>query len=129
MSPTAQFFALFALTLALLLATVATGLRAKRRAHLVLVALTVGALGATIWQAYRLGTHYDLDSAGAITPVHMFLARAATFSFLPTALLGLVVLRKPALRRWHGRLAWTSVVLAVCAAVTGVCMLLAADPR
>jgi hypothetical protein len=129
MSPTALFFALFALTLALLLATVATGLRAKRRAHLAFVALTVLALGATIWQAYRLGAHYDLASAGAITPVHMFLARAATLSFLPTAVLGIAVLRKPALRRWHGRLAWTSVALSVCAAITGVCMLLAADPR
>ncbi|TAJ03271.1 MAG: hypothetical protein EPO68_17550 [Planctomycetota bacterium] len=129
MSPTALFFALFALTLALLLAAVATGLRARRRAHIAIVALTVLALGATIWQAYRLGAHYDLASAGAITPVHMFLARAATLSFVPTAVLGLFVLRKPALRRWHGKLAWTSVALAVCAAVTGVCMLLAAQPK
>lgn len=129
MSPAVAFFALFGATLVLLIAVLVTGRAARRRAHLVLVALTVSALGATIWQAYRLGETVDLESAGWITPVHMLLARSATLSFVPTALLGLLTLRDGRRRRWHGRLAWLSFGLSVMAAVTGVWMLVLAEPR
>lgn len=129
MSPSGSFFALFGATLVLLVAVLVTGRAARRRAHLVLVALTVAGLGATIWQAYRVGETVDLASAGWITPVHMFLARTATFSFAPTALLGLLTLRDGRKRRWHGRLAWISFGLSVLAATTGVWMLALAQPR
>lgn len=128
MSPLAQFAALFGLTLVLLLGAVATGLRALRRAHIALVCATVLALAATIWAALRLGKHYDLPSAGLITPIHLTLAKIATIAFVPAACVGLMTLKRAQRRKLHGRLAWIAVALTVAAAITGTIMLLEAEP-
>jgi hypothetical protein len=129
MTPTVLFFTLFGATLVLLLGAIASGLRGKRKLHLPCVAATVVLLLATIWQAYRLGAIYDLPTAGRWTPVHMFLARAAAFSFVPTALLGLLTLRDGKRRRLHGLCAWTAFALTAAAAVTGTVMLSKAELR
>lgn len=129
MNPLALFVALFALTLALLGAVVATGLRARRRAHLVLVALSVLGLGATIWAAERLGHSYDLASAGRIFPIHLALAKTAAASFALPLASGIATLRRPSFRRWHARAAWLALALTVAAAVTGALMVAWANPR
>jgi hypothetical protein len=128
-NPLALFVALFALTLALLAAVVATGLRARRRAHFALVALSLLALGATIWAAERLGHSYDLASAGRIMPIHLALAKTAAASFALPLVSGLATLRRPSLRRWHARAAWLALALTVSAAVTGTLMVAWAQPR
>ena len=82
MSASTGFLVCFGLTLALLGAVVATGLKAKRAAHLTCVVLAVAALGATVHYAYGLGKLYDLAGAGWITPVHLTLARVNTVALL-----------------------------------------------
>lgn len=129
MGATLSLFLLFLLlTVALLVAVVVTGLTARVRPHLVLVALTVAALGITIYYAVQLGGLYDLESAGRITPVHLALAKLTTVSYLAPLVTGLMTLRNRAHKRLHFR--WVLVVLALTAAsaCTGAWMLLAANP-
>jgi hypothetical protein len=127
-SPAAGFALSFALTLALLAAAVAAGLRRRRRRHVALVGLTVAALAWTIYEALRLGAAYDLRAAGAMTPVHLTLAKVATgFLVLPAAA-GLRLLATGRGRLLHRRLAFAALALIVAAAVTGTLMMLGAEP-
>jgi len=121
------FLAFLALTLALLAAVVRTGLRARRRWHLSFVALTVAALGATIFFAEKMGEHYDLDSAGWITPVHLWLAKTTTLGYLAPVVTGALTLRNPAWRPRHRVCAFGVLALTVLTAVTGTWMLLASE--
>ncbi|MCA9002739.1 MAG: hypothetical protein KDB61_12505, partial [Planctomycetes bacterium] len=72
------FVGFLLLTVALLGGVAITGLKAKRRLHLKLVVATVISLAVAIRYALLVGEHYDLESAGAITPIHMTMARVAT---------------------------------------------------
>lgn len=123
MSPGAGFLAFFLLTLAFLGAVVVTGLRARRRLHLVFVALTVAALGVTVYFAYGLGRIYDLERAGWITPVHMTLARVNTLALLAPVATGIATWRNPARRPLHRRAAFLVIALTVVTAATGAWML------
>ena len=127
MSAEAGFVAFLALTLVLLGSVVATGLRARRRAHLTLVALTVLALGTTIFFAEKMGKHYDLASAGAITPVHLTLAKLTTLAYLAPLFTGLRTLKDATWRPRHRACAFTVLGMTVATAITGTWMLLAAQ--
>jgi hypothetical protein len=126
--PLQGFIVFLLVTVALLGATVATGLKAKLRAHLPLVVLTVASLGLAIYYAEQLGKLYNLDAAGAIKPVHLALAKIATLSYLAPLASGVATLRNRAHRKLHLKLALATVVLTVLAAVTGAWMILAAEP-
>ena len=115
-------------TVLLLVAVVATGLRGRVRPHLALVALTVASLGTTIYFAEKLGALFDLDSAGAITPVHLALAKLATLAYLGPVVSGVMTLRNRAHKRLHLRIALMVLALTVATACTGVWMLSAAEP-
>lgn len=128
MTPLAGFIGFFALTLVLLIAVVATGLLAQRRRHLPLVALSALSLGVTIYFAERLGELYDLEVAGVITPIHLFLAKVATASYLLPIVTGALTLRQPQRRPLHRIAAVLVVVLTVLAAATGLTMVLLAEP-
>ncbi|MAB79014.1 MAG: hypothetical protein CMJ89_06625 [Planctomycetes bacterium] len=128
MNPATGFTAFFLLTLMLLAAVAATGLRARRRWHLTFVALSFGSLGVAIYYAKQLGQVYDLESAGRITAVHLTLAKVATFSFLLPVLSGIATVRNRANIVWHRRLAWSVLSMTVLSALTGVWMILAAKP-
>ena len=127
MAPGAGFVLFLALTLTLLVLVVLTGLRARRRVHLVLVATTLASLGATIFFAERLGTLYDLAAAGRIQGVHLFFAKTTVVAYLVPVATGLWTLRDGSRRRLHGRIAFVVLALTVVTAVTGVWMLLAAE--
>lgn len=126
--PFEGFVAFLIVTVLLLAATVATGMRARLRPHFVFVTCTVLSLGATIWFAEQLGKEYDLDAAGAIKDVHLALAKLATISYLAPLASGLATLRNRAHKKLHLRLAIATVVLTVLAAGTGAWMLAAARP-
>jgi len=128
LTPTIAFAAAFLVTLALLVVVAWSGMRAKRRVHIPAVGLAVVALAVTIWFAYRLGAVYDLESAGVITPIHLFLARFATLSIVITIVFGLRTLFVPKSLRFHKRLAWFSLTIVVLAAITGVVMIVLASP-
>jgi hypothetical protein len=124
LSPTAGFPASLALTLALLALVVATGLRAKRRWHIPLVALALASLGVTIRFAFLLGKLYDLPAAGAITPIHLTLAKITTACYLLPIATGLRTIFAPATRRLHRKLAFVVLGMTVLTAITGTAMLL-----
>ena len=132
MSPEVTFGLAFSLTLCALLGVVFTGLRwrkQRRRAlHLGLVVVAVALLVWTIVEAYALGDHYDLESAGLVFHVHMFLARAATVSLLIPVMGGAMVLKTGRYHVAHRFAAFVAVALAALAAITGVWMLAWATP-
>lgn len=129
MSPEKTFVVAFAATLALLGAVTWTGMRARRRAHLVFVVLTVSALAWTIRCALDLGKVYDLASAGVITPIHLTLAKINTVAFLVPVVTGVRAWFVPAGIRLHKKVAWAVLALTVVCAITGTIMILSADRR
>jgi hypothetical protein len=127
-SPKILFPFFLVVTVLLLVGVLVTGLTGRVRPHLTLVALTVTALGLTIFFAEQLGELYDLQSAGWITPVHLTIAKLATVSYLLPLTTGLMTLRNRTYKRYHFRAALLVLGLTVSAAGTGVWMLLAATP-
>jgi heme A synthase len=127
-----EFILAFLCTLVAFLAVLWTGLRwriKRRRAlHLSLVGLTVALLVWTIAAALQLGKGYDLETAGAIYPVHMLLAKLATLSLLAPVATGVVTLRTGESHRHHRTGAFSAFVLIVLSAITGIWMILVASP-
>lgn len=126
-SPVVGFAAFLGLTILLLVAVVLTGRAAVRRLHVFLVGTTVVSLGVTIVFAEALGDLYDLEAAGAITPIHLTLAKVTTLAYLLPLVTGLRTWRRPDFRRWHARAAYAVLALTVATAVTGTWMLLASE--
>ena len=79
-----------------------------------------------LWR--QLGHTLDLASAGAITPVHLTLARIATAALILPILTGIRALFVPSGRKLHALCAWLALTLVVAAAVTGVVMVSLAQP-
>lgn len=129
MSPVQAFVASFATTLAFLVVVTVTGMRAMRRVHIPFVALTVVALGVTIYFALELGKIYDLASAGVITPIHLTLAKIDTVALLVPVVTGIRSLYVPSTIRLHKKVAWCVLALTVVCAVTGTIMILSAERR
>lgn len=128
MSVEQGFLTFLVLTLACLGLVVVTGLKAIRRLHLTAVIAAVACLGITIFFAEKMGDHYDLDSAGLITPVHLFIAKACTLAYLGPVVTGILTWRDAGrYRRLHRTLAFTVLGLTVATAVTGTWMLLASE--
>ncbi len=128
MSHPLGFVLFLVLTLGCLAGAVSSGLRAKRRVHLACVAGALACLGVTIYHAFGVGKLYDLAAAGWITPVHMWMAKIATASYLLPAASGLRTIFHPPTRRLHRKLAFVVLTLTVLTAITGTWMLLA-SPR
>jgi hypothetical protein len=128
MTPVVGFPLFLILTVGLLGLVVATGLKGRVRQHLPLVAGAVVSLGVTIFFAEQLGELYDLEAAGRIYPVHVFLAKVATASYLLPIATGAMTLRDRRHRGLHFRFAMLVLALTVLTAVTGTWMLLAAEP-
>ena len=124
MSPTGGFLSCLALTLVLLALVVATGLRAMRRLHIPLVACAIASLGATIRFALEVGKLYDLASAGAITPIHLAIAKITTAAYLLPVASGLRTIFWPGTRPLHRKLAMLVLGMTVLTAITGTIMLL-----
>jgi hypothetical protein len=123
-------FVLFLLlTLGCLAGAVSSGLRAKRRVHLTCVAGAVGCLGVTIHFALGVGKLYDLAAAGWITPVHLWMAKVATASYLLPVVSGLRTIYHPPTRKLHRKIAFLVLSLTVLTAITGTWMLLASPRR
>ncbi len=129
MSPAAGFLVFLVVTLVLLASAVWTGFAHRRRAHLTLVVSAVAALGVTIYYAERLGQLYDLESAGAITPIHLFLAKLTTLAYLLPIASGIRLWFRPGGRALHRVLAFLVLGLTVVTAATGTAMVLLAEPK
>ena len=128
MSPGAGFATFLLLTILILGGVVATGYTARRRTHLTLVGTALASLGATIFFAEKLGQLYDLEVAGLITPVHLFVAKLTVAAYLLPIATGIWTLRDPRKRTLHRRAAFLVLGLTLVTAVTGTWMLLASEP-
>ncbi|MFN0006690.1 MAG: hypothetical protein ACKVXR_02190 [Planctomycetota bacterium] len=128
MSSTVGFLVFLALTLAGLGCTVATGLRARRRWHITFVAASLACLATTIYFAKELGNQFDLESAGVITPIHLTMAKVTTALYLLPIATGITTIFRPAVRRWHRRVAFLVLAMTVLTAITGTTMILMATP-
>ena len=103
-------------------------MRANRKVHLPCVAGAVLCLLATIYYAEQLGKQYDLESAGIITPVHLFLAKTTTLAYLAPVVTGIRTLRNQEGRKLHGKVAYFVLFMTVLTAVTGTAMVLMGTP-
>lgn len=128
MSVTIAFVAGLLTTLVFLGGAFATGFRALRKRHIACVASAVASLGVTIYFALRVGELYDLQSAGRITPIHLWLARVTTFAYLLPIATGVRTIYVPSTRRLHRVLAFTVLAMTIVTAVTGTLMLYLATP-
>lgn len=121
------FFSALLLTVVFLGGAAITGFKRRRTLHLTLVGLSVAGLASAIYFALELGQVYDLEAAGWITPVHLGLAKVATFLYLWPAVTGVLTLREEKWRRSHRIAALSVFSLTVLATLTGAWMLLAAE--
>lgn len=128
MTATQGFIGFLVLTVVLLALVVVSGLKAKRRRHLTLVFFTVVSLAVTIYWAEQLGEEYDLESAGLITPVHLWMAKLTVAAYLLPVVTGLATLRDQRRRKLHGKVAFAVLALTLATFVTGLWMILASQP-
>jgi heme/copper-type cytochrome/quinol oxidase subunit 4 len=123
LEPRAGFALSLALTVLALVAVVTTGVKARVKPHIACVAITVALLGLTIYYAVRLGELYDLEQAGAITPIHLWAAKVTTAAYLLPLATGVMTLRDRKWRALHFKLAMLVLALTAFSAITGTAML------
>lgn len=128
MTPQIGFIAFLLLTVVLLGAVLWTGFTHRLAAHLTLVAGTLAALGTAITFAIQLGELYDLEAAGRITPIHLFLAKLTTALYLLPLISGIATLRNRRFLWLHKNLAFFVVAMTLVSTVTGAIMLYRAVP-
>ncbi len=128
MTPVFGFLFFLVVTLAFLGAAVATGLKANRKVHLPCVGGAVVSLLITIYYAELLGDLYDLETAGWMTPLHLFLAKTTTLAYLAPVVSGVCTLRNQAHRKLHGKVAYFVLLMTVLTAVTGAAMVFMSEP-
>ena len=76
----------------------------------------------------RIGKGYDIRSAGAITPIHLTLAKITVVAYLLPIVTGIMTLRNAKHRRLHGKLAFLVLGLSVLTTITGILMVSLAQP-
>ena len=116
------FFASLALTVALLTATVITGSRHQRRAHLRLVPLAVISLVVSIFLAEQSGRRFTF--APGIRSVHLMIAKVSTLLILAPIITGFLSLKSADAHPLHGKSVFLFLVGCVATVVTGTWMML-----
>jgi hypothetical protein len=123
LSALAGFSLCLVATIAFLGCAVVTGFKARRRWHLTSVACAVVMLAASIYYALKVGHVYDIHAAGAITPIHLTLARVTTACYLLPVATGLRTIFVPKTRPLHRKVAFLVLSMTVLTAITGTIML------
>ena len=125
--PEIGFLASLLATVAFLLLAAVAGRRRRIRVHVSFVACAVLGLGTAVYFALKTGELYALDSAGAITPIHLPLARVTTLFYLWPLITGPLAWKRRSSPRIHRAGAWTVLALTLAATGTGIAMLLSAE--
>ena len=107
---------------------VLTGVRGRRKSHFSLVACLLVLLGMTVFYAEKLGEEYNLETAGMITPIHLTLAKATVLSYLLPLISGFMTLRDIRKKALHFKLAMFVIAMTTVTFVTGLMMILSAEP-
>ncbi|HTF87109.1 MAG TPA: hypothetical protein VK843_01785 [Planctomycetota bacterium] len=127
MPPLVAFCTAVGFTVAFLTVVVITGLRGRITVHIPCVIATFLSLATTIYFAIKLGTVYDLSTAGVITPIHRTIAILATVSYVLPVITGIRTLMSSVHRRAHFWSAMIVLTLTAAASITGTLMLLWSD--
>jgi uncharacterized membrane protein YwaF len=128
MTATQGFATFLLLTVVCLILVVLSGLKHKRKQHFALVACAVALLGVTIYFAEQLGDEYDLETAGAITPIHLALAKITVLAYLLPLVSGVMTMRDIRRKRVHFKLAMFVLFMTGVTFATGLMMILSAEP-
>ncbi len=121
------FWLSFVLTVLLLVVTLASGLRGRRRLHLLTGPLTMASLALTIVLTEQLLARYDFPAD--VKAIHLPCAKAGGLLALPVIASGIWYWRRPRARNWH-RAAIVVWLLAVAlATTTGLWMFAHGTPR
>ena len=124
---TALFWVFFSLTLLGLAAAMVTGLRGKRRLHLVLAPVCVVLLTVTIVEAERMTGNRSFPPHEM--SIHLWFAKTAAALMLPVIVTGLVLWRTARWRRIHFWCVLAFLVMAVTASGTGVWVYSLSTPK
>lgn len=120
MPPAFLFWSSLAATVGLMVATLVTGLRRRRRPHLWLGPLTMVSLAVTIVLTEQLMARYDFPAE--VRAIHLPCAKAGGLLALPVVLTGLWLWRRPSARRWHQVAVVVWLVSVLVATGTGLWM-------
>lgn len=120
MPPAMPFWIGLVTTVALLVATLCTGWRRRRTAHLVLGPLTIVALAVTIVLTELLLARYDFPATAKA--VHLPCAKAGGLLALPVVGTGIWLWRSERARRWHRAAVYLWLAAVLAATGTGIWM-------
>jgi hypothetical protein len=120
MPPALPFWIALAVTVALLVASMVTGLQRRRRLHLWFGPLTVVMLVLTVVLTEQLVRRYDFPED--VKAVHLPCAKAGGLLALPVVLTGLWLLRSPQARTWHRLAVYVWLLAVLVATATGIWM-------
>ena len=121
------FWISFATTLLLVLLTLITGWRGRRRAHLVFALLAVAVLTVTILLTERLVALREFPKEQM--RIHLWFAKSAAGALLPVACTGAVLWRNANWRRIHFAMVCLFLVLTFTATGTGIWVYSLSTPR
>ncbi len=121
------FFVALVATVGLMLGALVAGLRRWRRLHLWLGPLTLVGLAVAVVLALRLGQAWQFPPDAM--RIHRVFAITAAGSAVLVGVTGVLLLRRPAVRRWHRRAVAVFVLTALCATGTGFWIWTGAVPR
>jgi len=121
------FWLSFLLTVVLLVVTLASGLRGRRRLHLLTGPLTMVALALTIVLTEQLLARYDFPAD--VKAIHLPCAKAGGLLALPVIATGIWYWRRPRARNWHRAAVALWLLAVVVATATGLWMFAQGAPR
>ena len=124
---TSLFLANLAVTVLLLVVTLVTGKRGRRRAHFIAAPLTVVSLTLAVWQAELYGRDFDFDAVRL--NIHLVCAGLSLAALPGTIWTGLRLIRVPQVRLAHKRWVGIFVICTVLAVATACWMFLTAVPK
>lgn len=123
----AVFIASLLVTVVLLVASIWTGVKRRRKAHLKVVAVTVVSLTISIVLAELYGRRFTFEAG--IRDTHLLIAKFTTFFILAPAITGVLSLKRPGPHPWHGKSVVLFLLAVVVTVVTGTMMMLTGEPR
>jgi hypothetical protein len=118
--PASLFWLALLVTVGMLVAAMATGLRRRRRLHLWLGPLTLVMLVVTVLATEQLVRRYDFPAE--VKAIHLPCAKAGGLLALPVLLTGLWLWRSERGRVWHRIAVWLWLCSVLIATGTGIWM-------
>ena len=127
MDSTLLFWSAFVATVLLIVASLVSGYRKKRRVHLVTGPLTLVALAFAVIETEALLRQYDFPREALDT--HLIFAKAGGLLALPVIATGIWLWRNPRARSWHRLAVWLWLISVLTATGTGLWIFDLATPK